>query len=71
MHLTVVYLSQSFPVLHILQVLQDDYRLDSKDFRAFRVALVRRLTSAEFVFLFMISNPYVLIIDSYSGNFES
>ena len=38
----------------------------TKDFRAFRVALVRRLTSAEFVFLFMVSNPY-----SYSDNFES
>ena len=71
MHLTVVYLSQSFPVLHILQVLQDDYRLDSKDFRAFRVALVRCLTSAEFVFMFMLSTSYVCSIDSYSDNFES
>ena len=39
---------------------------------AFRVALVRRLTSAEFAFLFMVSNPYVYItIDYYSDNFES
>ena len=30
------------------------------DFQALRVGLVRRLTSAEFVFLFMVSNPYVL-----------
>ena len=33
-----------------------------KDFQAFRVGLVRRLTSAEFAFLFMVSNPYVLQI---------
>ena len=31
-----------------------------KDFQAFRLALVRRLTSAEFVFLFIVSNPRVL-----------
>ena len=31
-----------------------------KDFPAFWVALVRCLTSAEFAFLFMVSNPYVL-----------
>ena len=32
----------------------------AKDFQAFWVGLVRRLTSAEFAFLFMVSNPYVL-----------
>ena len=31
-----------------------------KDFQAFWVGLVRRLTSAEFAFLLMVSNPYVL-----------
>ena len=31
----------------------------SKDFRA---TLVRHVTSAEFAFLFMVSNPYVLYI---------
>ena len=31
-----------------------------KDFPAFRVALVSSLTSAEFAFLLMVSNPYVL-----------
>ena len=30
-----------------------------KDFPAFRVGQVRHLTSAEFAFLFMISNSYV------------
>ena len=35
----------------------------TKDFQAFRVGLVRRLTSAEFAFLFM--------VDSYSDNFKS
>ena len=33
-----------------------------KDFPAFRVAQVRRLTSAEFASLLMVSNPYVLIL---------
>ena len=41
-----------------------------KDFQAFRFGLVRRLTSAEFVFLFMVSKP-LCTIDSYSYNFES
>ena len=36
------------------------YRLIIKDFPAFRLSLVRRATSAEFAFLFMVSNPYVL-----------
>ena len=36
------------------------FTIYSKDFQAFWVALVRRLTSAEFAFLFMVSNPYVL-----------
>ena len=36
------------------------YRDCPKDFQAFRVGLVRRLTSAEFVFLFMVLNPYAL-----------
>ena len=32
-----------------------------KDFQAFWVGLVRRLTSAEFEFLFLVSNPYELM----------
>ena len=38
----------------------DAYRILTKDFQAFRVGLLRRRTSAEFVFLFMVSNTYVL-----------
>ena len=38
----------------------DFHGLKSKDFQAFWVGLERRLTSAEFAFLFMVSNPYVL-----------
>ena len=45
------------------------YVLKHKDFQAFRVGLVKRLTSAEFSFLFMVSNSCT--IDSYSDNFES
>ena len=41
-----------------------EYPCNLKDFQAFRVGLVRHLTSAEFAFLFMVSNLYVLYIDS-------
>ena len=37
---------------------RSNYPEHSKDFPAFQVALVRRLTSAEFVFLFMVLHPY-------------
>ena len=36
----------------------DAYRILTKDFQAFRVGLLRRVTSAEFAFLFMVSNPF-------------
>ena len=38
---------------------KDFHGLKSKDFQAFWVGLVRRLTSAEFAFLFIVSNTYV------------
>ena len=44
-----------------------NYTVELKDFPAFQLALVRRLRSAEFVYLFMVSKPY----DSYSDDFES
>ena len=37
-----------------------DYEVLGKDFQAFLIDLVKRLTSAEFAFLIMVSNPYVL-----------
>ena len=39
---------------------QPSEAVNSEDFPAFQVVLVRRLTLAEFAFLFMLSNTYVL-----------
>ena len=41
--------------------------LFTKDFLAFRAVLVRHLTSAEFAFFFMVSNPYLTTISTELG----
>ena len=54
-----------------MQPVVKTFEVDSLFLWAFVVALVRCMTNATFAFLFMVSNPYVLYIDSYSDNFES
>ena len=53
-----MFLKGSFTISYLAHNVH--YPIEPKDFQAFRVGLVRRLTSAEFAFLFMVSKPYVL-----------
>ena len=53
-----MFLKGSFTISYLAHNVH--YPVEPKDFQAFRVGLVRRLTSAEFAFLFMVSKPYVL-----------
>ena len=58
-------------ILGVIQQLRgQNYTIFCKDFQAFRVGLVRRLTSAVF-WVFVPGIKPLCTIDSYSDNFES